>query len=71
MLKKKVIVIGTLLMISLISVILFNHEYYSLPDDADLLSRQSKVDDEIKSISNGESLFYKSFNCSYYFFVSK
>lgn len=54
MLKKKVVVIVTLLLISLISVILFNHEYYSLPDDADLLSRQSKVDDEIKSISNSE-----------------
>lgn len=54
MLKKKVVVIVTLLLISLISVILFNHEYYSLPDNTDLLSRQSKVDDEIKSISNSE-----------------
>ncbi len=52
MLKKKLIVIVTLLLISLISVILFNHEYCSLPDDTDLLGRQSKVDDEIKSISN-------------------
>lgn len=54
MLKKKVILIVILLLISLISVILFNHEYYSLPDDTDLLSRQSKVDDEIKNILNDE-----------------